>query len=366
MPNINYTPPVQPDTSVGAFLQENPDWQGKERYLYGDPQWIWEQKDHSAINAAYDSWKQRRENQYKADYEAFQNYYEGYLNQSEMLEAAGYNRNWLGSSPGAASHPMDFTPSDGPRRALVQNTPMEMIGAAGQAAGMALDLYGRLADVKVKNAQVDNIKAQADYTKAMTPFRLTKSYFEVLPEYLKWYPGQADWSTLHGGGLASFGTDMNHQISFQVPHPDSQGRKMLNNVLAFQELQKSAASLSNEYRRLSVSEKNYANSYIQPLSFELMSLQKSLYEGQISMQDVEKAIKQKQKEIFERFGEKEAVQNYVKGWVDLSLAVVREGVNAYSSIRGLNLRGQDQSFGQNWTLFNDTGDMSYFPTPLLP
>lgn len=365
MVNINYTPPVQPDTSVGAFLQENPDWQGKERYLYGDPQWIWEQKDHSAINAAYDSWKQRRENQYKADYEAFQNYYEGYLNQSEMLEAAGYNRNWLGSSPGAASHPMDFTPSDGPRRGVVQNTPMEMVGAAASAAGMALDLYGRLADVKVKNAQVDNIKAQADYTKSMTPFRLVKSYFESLPEYLKWYPDLAKDATKFGGNLGIFGP-AGHEVTYQIPSMDSQGRKMLGNMLDLQNLQKNAFTLQNEYRRLSNQEKIFVNDSILPLQKLLLDHQEKLLTGQESIQDLEKSILQKKKDIYQKYGDKQAVQQYVNGWVNMALSTIRTGVDAYSSIRGLNLRGQDQSFGQNWQLFQDTGDMSYFPIPLLP
>lgn len=365
MATINYRPPVQPDTSVGAFIQENPDWQGKERFLYGDPQWIWEQKDHSAINAAYDSWKQRKGNQYKADYEAFQNYYEGYLNQSEMLEAAGYNRNWLGSSPGASSHPMDFTPSEGPRHAQVQNTPMELLGAAAQTAGIALDLYGRLADVKVKNAQVDNVKAQTEFTRAMTPFRVVKSYFDSLPEYLKWYPDQAEDATKFGGRLALFGPPGN-QVSYQIPVPDSQGRKMLGNMLDFQNLQKNALTLQNEYRRLSNKEKIFVNDSILPLQKVILDHQANILSGQESMQELEKAILQKKKEIYQKYGDKQAVQQYVNGWVNMALSTIRTGVDAYSSIRGLNLRGQDQAFGQNWTLFNDTGDLTYFPYPLQP
>lgn len=352
----SYTPPVAPDTSVGAFIASHPEYQGKERYLYGSPQWIWEQKPHAEINSVYDSWKAQLDNAYAQEMEVYKNGYNSYVNQSDMLEAAGYNRNWLGSAPAATPSSYSFTPSENPRQTGNPVTaPMAFLGAAGAASNMALDLYGKIADVRLKGAQTDNLEAQAAATRNLLPFRLTKSYFDSLPEYMKWYGfGEGENMAYFQSGGPGQG------ITFQKPMPGSYGNRVMDYFLRFKELENQGKDLSNQFQALSNQEKSYVIKHIQPLQkiymrgqIALAAAQRKAAIAQANLSDnqsgywyaqhqimsveqerrkLAKEMEEEKLRIFKEYGMSEAQQRYINNWVNTGLNAVKTGVYTYGTI----------------------------------
>ena len=366
----SYTPPVQPDTSVGAFIQSHPEYSGDERFLYGSPQYVWQADRHAKINAAYDSWKAQLDNQYNADLETYKVGLNSYVNQADMLEAAGYNRNWLGGAPELAQSGMSPTPSDSPRQTgNPVNTPMQMLAFAGQSAGMALDLYGKLADVKLKSAQTQNVEAQAEYTRSMTPFKLVRSYFDSLPDYMKWYgtdllnSGMGYFEPVAGSGKG---------ITFQTPSPGSFGSSMLDLTKRFAELRNSGVELQNQYQALSNTEKEFVINAIQPMQVSLMRAQAALMRAQEKVAGkqldilgfnkeiaaAEKRIREKEAEIIEKYGLKGAGQRYFSNWVNLGLNTVKTGVYTYGAIAGKGMTA-----GMAVPAFTDESSLYGFGTP---
>lgn len=350
----SYTPPVAPDTSVGAFIASHPEFEGQERYLYGSPKWSWEADPHARINAAYDSWKAQLDNAYAQEMEVYKTGYDSYINQADMLEAAGYNRNWLGSAPAATPSGYSFTPSDNPRQTGNPVTsPMAFMGLAGSASNMALDLYGKLADVKLKGAQTDNLEAQAEATRNLLPFRLTKSYFDSLPEYMKWYGfGEGELSQFVPGHPEK-------GVTFQKPVPGSYGSQVMDYYLRFKQLENEGKDLANQFQSLSNSEKSYLLQHIQPLQkiylrgqialsaayrkaaiaqANFSDTQSGYWYAQHQMLSVEqerrklaKEMEEEKLRIFKEYGMNEAQQRYINNWINTGLNAVKTGVYTYGT-----------------------------------
>lgn len=341
--------PVAPDTSVGAFLAQNPQYESDARWLYGSPQYVWQSKAHARINGAYDSWKMQLENKYAADKVDFENAYNSYQNQSDMLAAAGYNRNWLGSAPNNPSANYLPMSSEGPRQTgTPQITPLDSLNFAAQASQMALDAYGRIADVKLKGAQTANMEAQAELTRAMTPFKLTKSYFDSLPDYLKWYG-------FSGSDLDYFEPSKGYGVTFQGPAGDSIGKTMMLNARDIQAQHLEGIKLENEFQKLSNSEKEYVIKAIQPMQVELMRAQKKLQLNlasesaartkihgetvglvitQRQIAKLDKELKGTAVQIANKYGLKGASQHYFMNWANLGINAAKTGLYGYSVLSG--------------------------------
>ena len=91
--------PVAPDTSVAAFWAAHPELDSKHNrtLLAGGEgrsnEWFWNAKDAQQLINAYSQFVLQGQNQYNADVKNWETQYNTPLNQSELLESAGYNRN---------------------------------------------------------------------------------------------------------------------------------------------------------------------------------------------------------------------------------------------------------------------------------
>ena len=177
--------PVAPDTSTGAFFDANPGYSRKDMdLLVNGPRWETQAKRYARVKGAYDSWASRLSNQYDSDIKTWEAAYNSPYNQSELLEAAGYNRNWLQGSAGSqvgAGDQIGYTPSDSKP---IMNGPLDAFGAVAGTVLQGLQSYAQIKDTLASSRLKD---AQALQINELMPFKAAQRYFDVLPHYSQWY-----------------------------------------------------------------------------------------------------------------------------------------------------------------------------------
>lgn len=121
--------PVQPDTTWKAYLKDSghdTGWQNligqkASRYYYD-----------------YQSWAAQRENKYQADLAAYNNWYNSYTNQRDMLDAAGYNVNYKDMSSSAGSGSMASYTQRPTEESKLANM-IDLVGAIGNLKQQQVD-----------------------------------------------------------------------------------------------------------------------------------------------------------------------------------------------------------------------------------
>lgn len=322
--------PVAPDTSTGAFFSANPQYDTK-RYrdlLVNGARWETQAKKYAKVKSAYDSWAMKLSNQYDSDIKTWEAAYNSPYNQSQLLEGAGYNRNWLQGAAGSqvqAGNQIGYTPSDS---IPVRNTGLD---AFGQAAGLVLSGLEGFARVKDTLASSQLKEAQANRINELMPYDAVLRYFKALPQYNSWY-GFDDPQDVH-----YFGTSPNAGITFQRPNMQGVGPQMQKQAYDAMVLMNDISTLKKTYFDFSNKEKKYINDNILPLRKELLDLEKDIMQHSKTAAEAEAAIAKKKKEIYDRFGEKTAQQAYIREWFNMGTQALRLGLDAFTGIGRLRL-----------------------------
>lgn len=138
--------PVAPDTSYQAYQQAMYN-------KYGMPYLQWLTNFHSAHPGdfqTYESWKAQSENQYNVDKDAYNQWYNTYAHQRELLELAGYNANYAGMSGSAGSQgsPSSYMGvQDAPAAVEPFGELQKILSIAGQGLGMTNQTVGTVMNV---------------------------------------------------------------------------------------------------------------------------------------------------------------------------------------------------------------------------
>lgn len=333
--------PTAPDTSVQAFLEQ---YQGGEynnpyrkRLLQSDaPAWGWETGDWHSMKAAYEQWKNNLTNRFNADLKQWETAYNSPLNQSELLESAGYNRNWLqGASGSQVPFSDSWLPMDSEKATF---SPSDSVVRGFQALQGAIDTvmgYRKTeADINLKNAQADQIEA-------LTPYKAFSSYLGSAEKGWKMYPDYFN------GTHSAFPLDKGMTVSTQPIPDDSIITKMTALDLNLRELDVEGKSLTNAQRQWVV---NTA----QPMQKKMYELQQQYLSGQISLQAIEKEIQEATKEARIEYGGKGIAQQYYLKYLDAFLETIGMGCRVYSTIR----TGQDMDFNEAMKWMKATGEIT--------
>lgn len=325
--------PVAPDTSIQAFLSE---YEGGEynnpyrrRLLNSDkPDWIWESDDWHTMRTAYDSWVAQRTNRYNADIKNWETWYNTPLNNSELLDAAGYNRNWLQgaqNSQATAGEPLpirsaggaDFDPSAG----LVN-----FLSTLQQGMMTFADYEDKMAGVSLKRAQARQIDSMMPYKALMSYLSSAEKGYKMYPEYFT-------------GEKSVFPLDSGMSVS-TLPIQD-------NSIMSsLQELQMEKLALDNLSTKLTTQQKEWIINHANPLQETLNNLQILYMTGQIDMQKVEKEVQQVTADARKEYGSKGIAQQYWLRYVDSAVKLFNTGLDVYKTVRGFgNIEFQQ---GMDW------------------
>lgn len=324
--------PVAPDTSVDAFLNAHPVYNQDNywRNLLQQQQrdWIWERDDFNEIHSLYDSWIMQQNNSYNALVKDWETKYNTPLNQSELLEAAGYNRNWLQgatNSTAAAAPPVEGGNTGGYAKPLgLADALINGISSVQSGIMNFLGMSQQLADLRMKDAQIENINANTAYVEAGIPLRGSmeelnraniplkgsqKSYYDVRTEkeqvltpyqmvgpYLQAVKEAANLGLGDNLVLPFFDSSrfplLDNSILLSGPASDSFFRNMQNLMVANQKLENQGIRLSNEQKAI-------INKDFLPYQKKCLELQTKLMQGEITLQDYEKSISKANKEIID-------------------------------------------------------------------
>lgn len=302
--------PVAPDTSIEAFLQE---YEGgyyntpyRKRLLQSDePSWGWESNDFYNMRAAYDSWVAQRTNKFNADVKQWEIKYKTPLNQSELLESAGYNRNWIQGAEGSqveAGDPLPIRSAGG-----VDYNPADQLL---NFMDSAVSLVDRFAAVKDSLAGSDLKNAQASQIRALTPMKEFLGTLRGTQDYMKLFGNEA------GSSMGVLPLPSGNLIDFALPNNED---SIFYNLL---KLQNTQYDLNNQRTRLSNSQLQKVNEIILPLQEEIYKKQTALLDGSITFQTFENEVRAAAQDYLVTHAKDFAVQKYISGWVDMGVDVI--------------------------------------------
>lgn len=263
--------PVAPNTSVDAFLRSFPDY-NTDRYrqllMQESPKWITDEKDWNFIRSKYDSWYADLNNQHLANVERWKSAYQSPLNQSELLEAAGYNRNWLQGASGSMPDVQPVQPG-------LHDAGVNEFDPAAQVANGVQAFAGMLsqaAQISDTFASRDLKQAQAERLRSSLPFDLSGKYFPIL-EKLKEH------------GYLSTDTDVYHFEPAQGQGVDIYPGLPGNFYDSMMALQKDIMTLRKGGIKLNNDQRSWVIKTMNPINEEIARLQKSLLDGTKTLQD---------------------------------------------------------------------------------
>lgn len=263
--------PVAPNTTVEAYFQANPQYDNS-RYrtllMKDKATWTWDEKDWSFIRSNYDKWVQDLNNNYLADVEHWKTRYQTPLNQSELLEAAGYNRNWLEGASNSAPDVQAVEPSSG-NAGINSYNPAQNIFASLQALNAAIGSAASISDVM---ASVDLKEAQAEKIRHTLPFDLSNRYFPILEKAKEHGLLSSSDEIYHFEAKPGFGVDL------------YQGRPF-NYFDSMMNLNKDVAMLRNASLGLTNEQKLWILNTMNPINKRIAENQEKLLKGSKTLQD---------------------------------------------------------------------------------
>lgn len=336
--------PVAPNTSVDAFLSTFPEYD-TQRYrkllMQESPKWLTDEKDWNFIRSKYDSWYTDLNNQHLATVERWKTKYQTPLNQSELLEAAGYNRNWL---QGASGSMPDVQPVDpGIHDAGVnQFDPADQVMQGLQALTAALGQAAQISDVM---ASRDLKQAQADRINMSLPFDLSRKYFPILEKAKEHGYLSPEDEFYHFTPVAGQGVDLYNGV--RGSYFDS----VMGLNKDIMTLRKGSLKLSNDQKQWIISTMNPINERIALLQEELLKGTKTLQDYNVELEGIIQPLKK----IYIPKGMK---QNYWLTYVTAAANLAAQIGGLIAQFKGLGLKQDmfDFTKGQSW--FEDTGEIT--------
>lgn len=331
--------PTAPDTSVDAFFRSNsqhdtPYWR---RYLAADKTpgiTTRSANDWAFIHQIYDSWANQLTNQYNADVKTWETAYASPLSQSELKEAAGINRNWMtGEYSTAPSQSEQVSPfNDAGNNSA---NPADLIfGTLQNIQGM---VDGML-NMRMKAAQIENVEAQTYATESMLPFRMLGPYLKGIKSYNEIYGAPQD-------DITYLPITNKEGVTFTRIPQDSWYNSMLRLQKESLELKNSGSRLDNQQRRQVVNE-------LFPIRKQIYQTQLDLLNGQLSIQNFNKKLREITQPHLEKYAPKSIQQEYISRWVNLA-------VDSTAKIGGLILDFKNFNKMLNFDLFKSDGDYSH-------
>ena len=337
--------PVAPDTSVNAFFAANPDLDNdrNRKLLAGgegrSSEWFWNTTDAQNLINSYSQFVNNLTNQYDADKKNWETRYNTPLNQSELLESAGYNRNWLQGAANSNASVSDYLPSGG--SPTVKTDPMAQIG---EMINFSEGVLNTILGFQKNEAEVDNLQANTQLLKEkaiseqeMRPFNMAPKYYGAMKAHNEMYGSVNE--LFHMPYSTSTG------ITFQGIPEDSYYNKMLNAKL-------SAAKLYNSGLQLTNSQKSYVRKTLMPIQYKMATLQKSYLEGQLSIQQFDKQLRQAVQPAMLKYAPKSPAQQYIQGWINTGLNVIKTGADIFFDFKNFNKY-------LDFDLFKADGDFSH-------
>lgn len=323
--------PIAPNTSVEQYMSTRPDLQGDWWQTIAGYEASGgmtnslniHYKDWAKFHMAYENWKTQQLNVYNAalkDWETAQN---SPLSQSEYLEAAGYNRNWLN---GGVNNPVQteaYAPIESSSKPVDPfSNIMGMVGSIAQIMQQGAQYYDTLAGANLKQSQAARIDAQSP-----------------LDQLLKELTGAEQYSRLYGdpenplSGVGVHQLNSGQMLQLSLPDPAAYSNKMLR--LNFE-----AQGLQNTLRGLSVDEQRYYNTQLQPLQKIWQDKVNSFLQGSIDFQQMEKQVREASQDFLVEHSKDFALQKWLKGWVDIGAEFVGALSDIISPFKGLFGKGR--------------------------
>lgn len=339
--------PTAPNTSVEQFLSEHP------IYTSGSPggnRW-WQDianvvsagqeypalnvhyRDYLSFRRQYDDWVTGKTNEYNALVKTWEAAQKSPLNESELLEAAGYNRNWLQGAANSgveAYGPMESAVSRGGEGSADPTSSILSILQQSQA------VVDSVLNARQKVADINKTETETATMQEMLPFRQIGPYMK----------GIKDFNEIYGRPTSDFNyfpITPNSGITFNRWPEESYYNTML-------ELRKDMMYTQELGLRLNNQQRSQVVHTLMPLQAEIYRVQKSLLNGQLSMQNFEKELREITQPYLKRYSPKYISQQYISNWIKLT---VDSSVAVGRLIFDISKFGK--SFGLDW--LKDTGEI---------
>lgn len=339
--------PVAPDTSINAFLSANPglDSRRHRRWLEGYYNTFTPMSKFSKINQQYESWKLSEMNKYDSLLKNWEAAYKSPYTQSELLEAAGYNRNWLQGASNSAvdTNTYSATPSE--------HQP-QFVDRFSSGLGFAMQGIQAYTAIKDTMASADLKEAQAEQIRELTPYKLAQKFFDVMPQYSDWYGFDP------GSQMSYFEASPGHGITMATPNSGAFALTGRNFQLQLRDLTLQNMRLRKEYLNFSNKEKKYVYDNILPIQKEITDLQRQYFQGNLDLLDYQKRAAKVRTEVVEKFSMKGAQQQFILGYVNAALKGVELGIDAFTSFKRLGLQEDIFEWGKGMDILKETGDMT--------
>lgn len=337
--------PVAPDTSVNAFFSSNPDLDTKlnRKLLAGGEgrinEWSWLAPTAQNLINLYSQFVNNLTNQYDADKKNWETRYNTPLNKSELLESAGYNRNWLQGAVDSNATASDYLPSGG--SPTVKSDPMaqigEMINFSESVLNTFLGFQKGEAEIGNLQANTELLHEKAISEQEMRPFNMAPKYYGAMKLHNEMYGSVNE--LFHMPFTPSSG------ISYQGIPSDSYYNAMLQAKL-------SAAKLYNAGLQLNNSQKSYVRKTLMPIQYQMATAQKRYLEGQLSFQQFDKELRQAVQPAMLKYAPKTPAQQYIQGWINTGLNVIKTGADIFFDFKNFNKY-------LDFDLFKADGDFSH-------
>lgn len=318
--------PVAPNTSVEQYMASRPDlsgdwWQRIAAYEAAGGMTNTANihyKDWSKFHMSYLNWKDQQINEYNAklkDWELAQN---SPLSQSEYLESAGYNRNWLN---GGLSNPVQtepYAPIQSDRQPVDPfSNVMGMVGSLVQLMQQSAQYYDTMAGAELKQSQAARIDQ-------VSPLDQLLKELNGAEKYTRLY-GNPD-NPLSGVGIHQLNSGQ--MIQLALPDPESFSNQMLR-------LNLHAQGLSNTLRGLSVEQQDYYLKQLQPLEKIWQENVNSFLQGNVDFQQMELDVRRASQAFLVEHSKDFALQKWLQGWVNIGSDVIGSLVDIISPFKGL-------------------------------
>lgn len=304
--------PTAPDTSIYAYMDENPVYSqtdGGRKWWYGIADYIANDmqvpalnihyKDWSALRGRYQQWKQQKENEYNALVKTWQTAQASPLNYSELLKAAGYNRNFLQGAAGATptfSDDYHYSPQ-GPKGPDPFSDSASMLNDSVQGLVNAGLVY---LEAKDKEASANLKNAQAHQITSLLPYKKIGPYVAGA----KWY--EQRHNDTHSP--AGFGFSIDGDVIGYQPYDQA---SLFDNIMR---LEMDSKDLKNQFNALSVEKQRYVNDQIMPIEVRLKALEEAVLQGKLTGVKLENELQELDNHLKSKYGEKNAEQEYILNW----------------------------------------------------
>lgn len=332
--------PTAPNTSVQQFLNEHPEYtsggQGAQNWWSDIANAVSSGQDYPSVNVhyrdwlsfrrQYDDWVTGKTNSYNSLIKTWEAAQKSPLNQSELLESAGYNRNWL---QGASNSAVESAPPSAPVISRSGEGDADPTQGIFNILQMAQGITDTILSTRQKVADINKTEAETSAMNQMLPFRMIGPYMKGIKEYNEIYGSPRN-------DIEYFPITPTQGITFNRFPNTSYYNTMLSLRKDMMYTQELGMRLNNQQRSQVV----YT---LLPLQVEISRLQKSLLHGHLSMQNFEKELREVTQPVLKKYGPKSIKQQFISNWVKLG---VESSVQLGRMIFDFRKFGLD--FGLDW------------------